>query len=96
MNRTQSIIAYIIGLAFAFTAVLPVLAEEQNTPFAIDIVKPAAGKTKITHPSRAGTESQQQENQPVVPTPNNKADTQTAPSDTPYVTYDGAANATTR
>ena len=93
MNRTQSI-AYITGLAFAFAAVLPVLAEKQNTPLAMGIVKPVAVKTKITHPSRAGTESQQQENQPVVPTPNNKAETQTAPSDTPYVTYDGAANAT--
>ena len=74
MNRTQSI-AYITGLAFAFAAVLPVLAEKQNTPLAMGIVKPVAVKTKKTHPSRTDTESQQQENQSVAPTPNNRAET---------------------
>ena len=93
MNQTQNIL-YIAGLVVALAAALPVLAKEQNAPIEIGIAKSVAAKTKTARPSRDSTESQQQENQPATSTPNNETETQPNPSNTPYVTYDGAANTT--
>ena len=91
MNQTQNIL-YIVGLVVALAAALPVLAKEQNAPIEIGIAKSVAAKTKTARPSRDSTESQQQENQAATSIPNNETKTQPNPSNTPYVTYDGAAN----